>query len=169
MPYLQDEPIVQQGCPLTTGNPQVNLVAEIGVAAVGVAQVLGAQAVEGLPSGDQLHFGDASTHVVLHAVQVEDGDHAGPIGLARVVGLQAAGARTQQSCRKFGKRRCHQRSDLTLGRFPDSEGHSLAHLMFQNKALLQGQVKKTTSSEGVQPFHLFTQPTDRLSGPTVFP
>lgn len=102
VPYLQDEPIVQQGCPLTTGNPQVDLVAEVGIAAVGVTQILGAQAVEGLPSGDQLHFGDASAHVVLHPIQVENGDHAGPIRLTRVVGLQAAGARTQQSCRNLG-------------------------------------------------------------------
>lgn len=87
VPYLHDEPLVQQGCPLTTGHPQVDLVAEVGVAAVGVAQILGAQAVEGLPGGDQLHLGDAGAHVVLHPIQVEDGDHAGPIGLTRVVGL----------------------------------------------------------------------------------
>ena len=41
-------------------------------------------------------------HVVLHPVQVENGDHAGPIRLTRVVGLEAAGARTQQSCGEFG-------------------------------------------------------------------
>ena len=101
-PYLHDGPIVQQGCPLTAGHPQVDLVAEVSVAAVCVAQVLGAQAIEGLPGGDQLHFGDAGPHVVLHPVQVENGDHAGPIRLTRVVGLEAAGARTQQSCREFG-------------------------------------------------------------------
>ena len=67
-----------------------------------VAQVLRAQAVEGLPGRDQLHFGDAGAHVVLHPVQVENGDHAGPIRLTRVVGLEAAGARTQQSCGEFG-------------------------------------------------------------------
>lgn len=72
---------------LTTGHPQVDPVAEVGVAAVGVAQVLGAQAVEGLPSGDQLHFGDAGAHMVLHPIQVEDGNHAGSICFTRVVGL----------------------------------------------------------------------------------
>lgn len=87
VPYLHDEPLVQQGSPLTTGHPQVDLVAEVGVAAVGVAQILGAQAVEGLSGGDQLHFGDAGAHVVLHPIQVEDGNHAGPICLTRVVGL----------------------------------------------------------------------------------
>lgn len=87
VPYLHDEPIVQQGCPLTAGHPQVDLVAEVSVAAVRVAQVLGAQAVEGLPGGDQLHFGDAGAHMVLHPVQVENGNHAGPICLTRVVGL----------------------------------------------------------------------------------
>lgn len=101
-PYLQDEPIAQQGCPLTTGHPQVDLVAEVSIAAVGVAQVLGAQAIERLPSRDQLHLGDAGTHVVLHPIQVENGNHAGPICFTRVVGLQAAGACAQQSCRKFG-------------------------------------------------------------------
>lgn len=102
VPYLQDEPIGQQGCPLTTGHPQVNPVAEVSIAAVGVAEVLRAQAVEGLPGGDQLHFGDAGAHVVLHPIQVENGNHAGPICLTRVVGLEAAGTRTLQSCRKFG-------------------------------------------------------------------
>lgn len=87
VPYLRDEPIVQQGCPLTTGHPQVNLVAEVSVAAVGVAKILRAQAVEGLPSGDQLHFGDAGAHMVLHPIQVENGNHAGPICFTCVVGL----------------------------------------------------------------------------------
>lgn len=87
MPYLRDEPIVQQGCPLTTGHPQVNLVAEVSVAAVGVAKILRAQAVKGLPSGDQLHFGDAGAHMVLHPIQVENRNHAGPICFTRVVGL----------------------------------------------------------------------------------
>lgn len=87
VPYLHDEPIVQQGCPLTTGNPQVDLVAEVSIAAVGVTQILGAQAVERLPSGDQLHFGDAGAHVVLHPIQVEDGNHAGAICFTCVVGL----------------------------------------------------------------------------------
>lgn len=36
VPYLRDEPIVQ----LTTGHPQVDLVAEVSVAAVGVAKIL---------------------------------------------------------------------------------------------------------------------------------
>lgn len=99
VPCLQDERTVQQGCPLTTGHPQVDLVAEVSIAAVGVAEVLRAQAVEGLPCRDQLHFGDAGTHVVLHAIQVENGNHAGPICLTRVVGLEAAGTRTLQSCR----------------------------------------------------------------------
>lgn len=87
VPYLHNEPIVQQGWPLTTGHPQVDLVAEVGIAAVGVTQILGAQAVEGLPSGDQFHFGDAGAHMVLHPIQVENGNHAGPICFTRVVGL----------------------------------------------------------------------------------
>lgn len=87
VPSPQDEPIGPQGRPLTAGHPQVDLVAEVGVAAVGVAQVLGAQAVEGLPGGDQLLLGDAGAHMVLHPVQVEDGNHAGPIRFTRVVGL----------------------------------------------------------------------------------
>lgn len=87
VPYLQDEPIVQQGRPLTTGHPQVDLVAEVSIAAVGVAQILGAQAVEGLPGRDQLHFRDACAHVVLHPIQVENGNHAGPICFTCVVGL----------------------------------------------------------------------------------
>ena len=102
VPYLQDEPIVQQGCPLTTGHPKVDPVAEVSIAAVGVAEVLRAEAVEGFPGRDQLHFGDAGAHVVLHPIQVENGNHAGPICFTRVVGLEAAGTCTLQSCRKFG-------------------------------------------------------------------
>lgn len=93
--------------PLTAGHPEVNLVAEVSVAAVCVSQVLGAQTVEGLSSRDQLHLGDAGAHVVLHAIQVEDGDHAGPICFTRVVGLQAAGTCTQQSYRTR-RGRCQQ-------------------------------------------------------------
>lgn len=63
-----------------------------------VEQARGAQAVERLPGGHQVDPADADAHVLLLALAVVGGGHAGAIRLALVARLLAVGAVAAQSC-----------------------------------------------------------------------